>query len=153
MTTLDDYFRSQQVPLQWSPVLRALSEELAANADTQALHQLFFNIGCRFANSIQSHFDGIQTLTELAQALDELWIRTSWGTASLTEAKGAIEIEHCYAPLAEAFGDDTLPWSVGILEGFYQTVFRAFGASEKLVAQYAPEQSNALQIHLRLAQP
>jgi phenylalanyl-tRNA synthetase beta subunit len=151
MTTIDDYFRTQQVPLQWSPVLHSLAQELAENADTQALHQLFFNVGSRFANNMQHQFEGIQTLSALTAALNDLWNRTNWGFVNLNEAKGAIEIVHRYAPLAEAFGDEMLVWSIGILEGFYQTVFRSFGASEKMLARFVPEQSDALNIHLRLA--
>jgi hypothetical protein len=151
MTTIDDYFRSQQVPLQWSPVLHSLAEELAENADTQALHHLFFNVGSRFASSMQYQFEGIQTLSGLADALNDLWNRTSWGFVALEETKGAIDIVHRYAPLAEAFGDEMLVWSIGLLEGFYQTVFRSFGASEKMLTRFIPEQSDALNIHLRLA--
>jgi hypothetical protein len=151
MTTIDDYFRSQQVPLQWSPVLHSLAQELAANADTEALHHLFFNVGSRFASNMQYQFEGIQTLTALTEALNDLWNRTSWGFVALTETKGAIDIVHRYAPLAEAFGDEMLVWSIGLLEGFYQTVFRSFGASEKMLARFVPEQSDALNIHLRLA--
>jgi Cellulose synthase subunit D len=151
MNTLTDYFRSQQIPLQWSPFLRALAQELIANADKHALHQLFTNVGSRFATTVLPQFSGISTLKELNDALNGLWAPMSWGYVKLTEASTAIEIEHRYAPLAEAFGDEMLEWSVGVMEGFYQSVFRSFGASEKMTASYVPEKSDAMQIHLRLA--
>jgi hypothetical protein len=151
MNTLTDYFRSQQIPLQWSPLLRALGQELVVNADKQALHQLFFNVGSRFATTVLPQFSGITTLKELNEALNSVWTPMSWGYVELTEATTAIEIEHRYAPLAEAFGDEMLDWSIGVMEGFYQAVFRSFGASEKMTAKYVSEKSDALQIHLRLA--
>jgi hypothetical protein len=151
MHDLDNYFRSQQIPLQWSPILRAMAEELVANADTQALHQLFFNMGSRLATSVHSQFADRKTLIELTESLNSLWASMSWGCVALKESPTAIEIEHRYAPLAEAFGDEMLSWSIGLLEGFYQTVFRSFGASDKMAAKYVPEQSEALQLHLRLA--
>jgi Cellulose synthase subunit D len=151
MNTLDDYFRSQQIPLQWSPLLRTLGQELSANADAQALRQLFFNTGSRLAITMQPQFQGITTLSELTEAFNDLWARMSWGCVALQETTNAIQIEHRFAPLAEAFGDDMLEWSVGVLEGFYQAVFHSFGASEKMVARYIPDQSDALNLQLRLA--
>jgi hypothetical protein len=151
MYTLDDYFRSQQVPLQWSPVLLAMAQELSAHADEDSLHQLFVRIGARFAKSVESQFEGISTLAELTHALNDLWNRTQWGWVALKEARDGIEIEHKYAPLSEAFGAQTLTWTVGLLEGFYQTVFHLFGASEKMLVSYLGQQEDGFCIHLKLA--
>jgi hypothetical protein len=153
MYTLDDYFRSQQIPLQWSPVLRALATELVigSEADIDALRQLFLKIGTRFARDVETHFEGVETLPELAHALNDFWSKTSWGWVVLTESSEGIEIEHRYAPLAEAFGDEMLEWTVGILEGFYQTVFRSFGASEKMNARLVTQQEEGLYVHIRLS--
>jgi hypothetical protein len=151
--SLDDYFRSQQVSLQWSPVLRAFAVELRTQADVEieALHQLFIKIGMRFGKDMESQFQGVETLSELANAFNDLWNRTNWGWVALTEASGSIEIEHHYAPIAEAFGGEMLDWSVGLLEGFYQAVFRSFGVSEKMTAKLVTQQNDGLYVHLRLA--
>ncbi len=130
--TIENYFRSQQVSLQWLPVLRALASELTANADAAALRQLFAKVGERFAKDVQERFEAVQTLAELEEALNEFWTQLNWGWVSLTEAKGAIEIEHQAAPLAEAFGDDHLRWTVGLLEGYYQSIFMVLGAGEAM---------------------
>jgi hypothetical protein len=153
MYSLDDYFRSQQVSLQWSPVLRAFAVELAAQggADIEVLHQLFIRIGMRFAGDMESQLQGVQTLPELTEALNDLWNRTNWGWVELTEASGCIEIEHRYAPIAEAFGVEMLAWSIGILEGFYQAVFRSFGLSEKMTAKMVSQENDGFYVHLRLA--
>jgi len=128
----ENYFRSQQVSLQWLPVLRALALELSANADAAALRQLFSKVGERFAKDVQERFESVQTLAELEESLNEFWTQLNWGWVSLTEAKGAIEIDHQAAPLAEAFGDDQLVWTVGLLEGFYQSIFVVLGAGDTM---------------------
>lgn len=152
MNTLDSYFRSQQVSLQWSPVLRALALELSAQADLDALRQLFIKTGMRYAQSMEPRFQGIKTLAELTDSLNDLWSQTNWGCVAFREASNHIEIEHRFAPLSEAFGDEMLNWSVGILEGFYQAVFVAFGADERMATQCVAQQDDGLcvQIHLTL---
>lgn len=151
--SLDDYFRSQQVSLQWSPVLRAFAAELGnqGDVDTAVLHQLFVNIGVRFAKDMGTQFQGVETLGELTEALNDFWNRTNWGWVEFTEGNGCIEIQHRYAPIAEAFGSETLGWSVGILEGFYQAVFHSFGLSEKMIARLITQQDDGSLVHLRLA--
>ena len=67
----------------------------------------------------------------------------------MNEVKGSIDIAHHASPLAEAFGDEALEWSVGLLEGFYQTVFSVLGASEKMVVRSIGEISDGMDIRLR----
>jgi hypothetical protein len=129
---LKNYFRAQQVSLQWLPVLRALAAELAENASPQGLRQLFFKVGERFAVDVEARFEDAQTLVELEDELNEFWAQLNWGWVNFTEANGMIDIAHQAAPLEEAFGEGTTVWSVGLLEGFYQTVFRVLGAGESM---------------------
>ncbi len=150
---LQDYFRGQQVSLQWLPVLRALAFEMSASAETKELRQLFFRIGEHFANDTEERFQDVQTLTQLEDALNEFWSQINWGWVELREAKGCIEITHHAAPLAEAFGDEALNWSIGLLEGFYQSVFKVLGASEAMVVQGIGESSNGMDIRLSFGLP
>ncbi len=151
--TLEDYFRGQQVSLQWLPILRALAYEMSANAETQELRSLFFKIGEHFANDAEDRFQGVQTLVQLEEHLNEFWSQINWGWVDLKEVKSYIEISHQAAPLAEAFGNDALEWSVGLLEGFYQSVFKVLGASETMVVQGIGESSNGMDIRLRFGRP
>jgi hypothetical protein len=127
-----NYFRSQQVSLQWLPILRALAMELSANADAAGLRQLFFKVGERFAKDVEERFQDVQTLAEWEEYLNEFWAQLNWGWVQFSEVNGAIDIEHQAAPLAESFGDESLVWSVGLLEGFYQTVFVVLGAGDTM---------------------
>ena len=130
--SLEQYFRDQQVSLQWLPVLRALAQELSERADVADLRQLFFQVGERFALDVQGRFDNIETLSALEQALNELWQQMNWGFVSLQEGKASVDIFHSCAPLAQAFGDEAMAWSIGLLEGFYQHVFKVLGAGDAM---------------------
>ncbi|MFZ4478514.1 MAG: cellulose biosynthesis protein BcsD [Rhodoferax sp.] len=146
---LRNYFRGQQVSLQWLPVLRALALEMSAHADTKDLRHLFFKIGGHFAADTVERFDGVQTLAELEESLNAFWSQINWGWAEFKEVKGHIDITHNASPLAEAFGDEAMSWSVGLLEGFYQSVFKVLGASDTMIVQGVGESSGGMDIRLR----
>lgn len=131
-SNLEQYFRTQQVAQQWLPILRSLAVELAERADVADLRQLFTQVGARFAIDVEQRFVGVQTLAALEQGLNEFWQGMNWGWVSLQEAKANVDIFHYAAPLAEAFGDEQLEWSVGLLEGFYQHVFKTLGAGDAM---------------------
>ncbi len=150
-TSLNAYFRSQQVSLQWSPILFSLAHELEGIAQAADLRLLFKKVGAGFAASVSEQFVDIETLPELNDALNDLWARTQWGWVQLQEAPDCIEIAHQFAPLQEAFGDKAMQWSIGLLEGFYQTVFQQFSASNRLQALCVGLQDDGQQIQLRLA--
>lgn len=146
---LQDYFRGQQVSLQWLPILRAMALEMSAHAEADELRHLFFNIGERFAKDTEDRFHGVQTLTQLEESLNDFWGRINWGWVDLREETGAIDITHHAAPLAEAFSDEALNWSTGLLEGFYQTVFNVLGASDTMVVRNVGESSGGVGVRLR----
>ncbi len=121
---LQNYFRGQQVALQWLPVLRAMASELSAQIDAKALRQLFFKIGERFAKDTDDLFHGAQSLVQLEERLNDFWLRINWGWVDLNEAKGFIEITHWAAPLAEAL---VTMHRTGAL-GYSKASIRAFSA-------------------------
>ena len=137
------------MPLQWLPVLRAMALEMSARMQAPELQQLFFKIGERFAKDTEEHFQDVETLAQLEESLNCFWARINWGWVTLREAKGFIEITHSAAPLAEAFGDDALGWSLGLLQGFYQRAFNVLGASDTMVVRSVGEPSGGIDIHLR----
>lgn len=153
MQTLDDYFRSQQVPLQWSPFLRALSQELSitANGDSDALRSLFRAVGYRFAGDLSGHFKEAETLQELTNVFNEVWCQSNWGLVDLAQHNDHISIEHRFSPLAEAFGLENLAWSIGLLEGFYQAGFKQAGAGEDLTVRFSGTENDGLRLVFRLA--
>lgn len=146
---LHNYFRRQQVSLQWLPVLRAMASEMSANTNAKDLRRLFFKIGERFANDTGDLFHGVQSLAQLEESLNDFWSQINWGWVELTEVKGYIDIAHQAAPLVEAFGDESFEWSIGLLEGFYQSVFSVLGASESMVVRGVGESSGGMDVLLR----
>ncbi len=146
---LQSYFREQQVSLQWFPVLRAMASEMSAQMPADELLELFSKIGERFAVDTEEHFQDAETLAQLEESLNYFWARINWGWVTFREAKGCIEITHSAAPLAEAFGDEALVWSVGLLQGFYQRAFSALGASATMAVRTVGESTDGMDIHLR----
>ena len=146
---LQSYFRGQQVSLQWLPVLRAIALEMSANADSKSLHHLFSNIGTRFATDAEDCFSDVKTLTQLKDNLNAFWSQINWGWVELTEVKGGIDITHQAAPLAEAFGDDALEWSSGLLEGFYHHVFKLLDTSNTMTVRSMAVAPDGMDIRLR----
>lgn len=142
-----NYFREQQVSLQWLPFLRAMSAELEAQEEIDLLRQLFVRIGQRLATESASYYEGLATLPELERGLNDFWSRMQWGWVRLLEARSQIEIVHHAAPLAEAFGDESLRWSAGVLEGYYQTVFGQLGAGAELRIRLVGISDDGLTLH------
>lgn len=147
---LEQYFRAQQVDLQWLPVLRALSGELERHASADDLRALFSNTGKAFADEIAPRCEGIGTLGELQEVLNDFWMQLNWGWVEIAESGHVVVISHQAAPLAEAFGDEALAWSVGLLEGFYDAVFKFLGASADMHVSAVPEASSAMSLRLEL---
>jgi hypothetical protein len=104
------------------------------------------------AHSIEAQFVSIETLDDLTARINSHWDRMHWGWVSLNELDDAIGIDHHACPLAEAFGDASLPWSVGLLEGFYQTVFEALGAGDTMKVKALEGNMSDILIQLRFGQ-
>lgn len=125
---LDAYFRAQQVSPQWLPVLAALAEVLAESASERELHTVFRETGLRMAARVTDELPEVDTLAELEDVLNDDWLVRRWGWVEFEERSNCVEICHHAAPLAVAFGESALSWSCGLLEGFYEGVFRTLGA-------------------------
>lgn len=144
-----DYLRAQQVAPQWLGFLRALAMELAAQADESALRNLFHSIGAKLAADAQAVIPEVNSLAELQQALNTYWEGIQWGWVEMTELQGFVEVTHYLAPLEQAFSESALTWSVGLLEGFYQTVFQALGADASLQLRHTPTSDDGWSLHFR----
>ncbi len=150
--TLPAYFRQHQVSPQWLTVLRAMAQVLQAGQNETGPKALFFKIGEHLAHDIEARFVSIETLDDLEARINAHWSDLNWGWVCLKELDDAIGIEHHACPLAEAFGDAALPWTVGLLEGYYQTIFKVLGAGESMKVQVVEGVATATLIHLRFGQ-
>lgn len=150
---LRDYFRAQQVPLQWALILRALADTLreSAGSDVDSLRELLRVTGRRFAAEMTDSLEGAQTLEQLIEGLNCLWSEINWGLVELDEQPGHITIEHRFAPLVEAFGPENLTWSIGLLEGFYEAAFASVGASQAFKVRFAGEEDDGMRLILNFS--
>ncbi len=146
----EQYFRSQQISMQWMPVLRSLALELERHASVEDLRSLFFNTGKNLAEELSSHCEDVATLTQLQEVINDFWMQMNWGWVEFSEANSAVEISHHAAPLAEAFGEASLVWSVGLLEGFYESIFKILGASDEMHVTANLDESTAMSVRLDL---
>lgn len=151
--SLQNYFKGQQVSLQWLPVLRSMALEMSEHSDASELRQLFFKIGVRFAKDAEDFFLSAKTLAQLEEGINDFWTRINWGWVNFKESENSILITHQASPLAEAFGDDSLCWSVGLLEGFYQAVFNGLGAGDAMVVQSIDESPIGFDVYLSYGRP
>jgi hypothetical protein len=147
---LQTYLRAQQVSLQWFPFLRAMAQELSETTTAKDLRPLFVKVGKRMANDSKDLFTDIKSLAQLQDNLNDFWERINWGWVELRETNGAIEMAHQAAPLAEAFGNESMAWSTGLLEGFYHSVFAVLGASDTMAVREVGVANDGLTIQLRL---
>lgn len=144
-----DYLQAQQVAPQWLGFLRALAAELTAQADEVALRTLFRSIGAKLAADAQTAMPEVDSLAGLQQALNAYWGGIHWGWVELSEQQGFVEVVHCLAPLEQAFSTGALGWSVGLLEGFYQTMFQALGADASLQLRHVPTSDDGWSLRFR----
>lgn len=149
IVNLESYVRGQQISLQWLPVLRAMAMEMPEHSKPADLKKLFFKIGWRFGKDTQHLFNEAKTLSQLEEVLNDFWSQINWGWVKLNEVEGQIDIAHQAAPLAEAFGDEALGWSVGLLEGFYQSIFSLLGANDAMICRSVDDSCAGINIRLR----
>jgi hypothetical protein len=147
--TLQVYFKQQQVTLQWLAVLRAMAQEMSAQVDAKVLRQLFFKIGYRFAKDTDSILERVETLDQLEEIINNFWAQINWGWVSFNESDDCIEIRHSACPIGQAFGECSINWSIGLIEGFYQAVFEKLGAGENMLVYSIDKLSNEFELHLR----
>ena len=146
---MDTYFRAQQVSPQWASALPALADAMAGLAGERELHALFRSAGVSMGEDAFRLLPDVETIAELEVAVNEYWLARRWGWVAFDERRSSIEIVHHAAPLAEAFGEASLGWSCGLLEGFYEALLHALGAGEELGVVAESSDSGGLVLRFR----
>ena len=146
---MDTYFRAQQVSPQWAAALPALADAMAGLAGERELNALFRSAGLSMGEDAARSLAGVETIADLESAVNEYWLARRWGWVAFEERKSSIGIVHHAAPLAEAFGEASLGWSCGLLEGFYEALLHALGAGEGLRVEAESCDSGGLVLRFR----
>ena len=146
---LEDCFRAQQLSAQWAFALPALAEAMAGSAAERELKALFRQAGRSMGEAAVDAMAEVDTISDLEASLNAFWHVRRWGRVTLGERKGHMEIVHYAAPLAAAFGEASLVWTCGLLEGFYEAVLHALGAGDGLAVVAESSDAEGLVLRFR----
>jgi len=72
------------------------------------------------------------SLAELESRINDYCLQTGWGCTRIDDQSTSLDFVHSCAPLRQAFGDDSLGWSTGVLEGLYAEWIKQSGAGPAL---------------------
>lgn len=137
--------------VQWAPLLQALALELDCQLDLDSIRTLMRQLGSRIAQSMP--LPQLDTLDELAQAMNQHWHTLGWGEVSLHDAGQALQLQHRHAPFTAVFGLAAQAWADAILEGVYAVWLHSAGAPEALVLRHlhdADSASDSATLHFAL---
>lgn len=126
-------------------LLSALTGRLLEGLGEDVLRDWAVAVGQDWAQAERERFAGSGTLEALADSLNSYWAEARWGWARLEETDDGLEVYHHASPLGEAH-----PSLVGVLEGFYETVFKLLGADGDMVVQLVEAANDGFDLHLRL---
>lgn len=132
----------QQKNQQWGFFLHALSQVLAQQLNETDLHSLMYSIGLEAAKEIP--LEGVSTVQELEEALNQFWSQVQWGGVELKEIDNELQMIHSCSPLLAMFGEDAFVWVTGFLEGIYYAVFQRLGAGEELKVSWVAQENKTV---------
>lgn len=146
---LEGCFREQLVSSQWAFVLPALAEAMAGAASERELRALFRNAGTRIGEETVEALPAVETMADLESAINAFLVVRRWGRVALEERRGHLDIVHHAAPLSAAFGEASLVWACGLLEGFYEALLHALGAGDELTVVAESSDEDGLVLRFR----
>ena len=125
------YLQNRPFELPESLIL-SVFEELVNRAEPATLRAWCHLFGKVWADRCAAEFDNAGELDSLNAQLNEFWSKNQWGWTQLREIEQGLEIMHTGAPLTKPELLPYLQWSCGLLEGFYEAVFKQHGADESM---------------------
>ena len=143
-TALAHYVRAEglRIPRR---LLSTLTSRLLEGLGEDGLRAWCQAVGHDWAQAEQERFASSGTLESLADALNSCWADARWGWIELQETDDGLDVMHHGAPIADAH-----PSLVGVLEGFYDTVFKLLGADPAMAVQMVAASDDGFDLHLRL---
>jgi hypothetical protein len=128
-----DYFMSQASQPQWQGFLSALAAELNQQMPPAELRAFFYLVGQRMGEA--EPLSAAQSLGDLEREANTYFGQVGWGWMYVRDMQTSLEFLHSCAPLRRAFGETSLHWASGLLEGLYSAWLRQLGAGAPLVLQ------------------
>lgn len=127
-----------------------IAEGLSTHIEPETLHGWFTGFGQEWARQIEPQLAQVDSLEKLADCINAYWAEQRWGWIELTELPDRARIRHRAYPLSRLFGEKQLPWSVGLLEGFYRQVFQHLGADSEMQLRATHYSEDGFDLHLEL---
>jgi hypothetical protein len=124
------YFQSRSASAQWTGFLRALATELEQHMPVEELRAFFFMVGTRMAENDPPPTGS--NLADLESAANSYFAKLDWGWVKVRDLHSSLEFMHSCAPLRQAFGEQALAWTSGLLEGLYSSWLKKIGAGGEL---------------------
>ncbi len=132
------------------PLSLALATELAQDVDADALLVLARRAGSRWAAQLAPNFGQAQSMADLIDRLNTYWASMRWGWISLEDHRDHLLLHHHLLPIAQLYGSQSLRWTVGLVEGFYEELFRLLGADDSVEVRVASETDDGLEVQFRV---
>lgn len=148
--SLSHHLQIQQIGPQWKTFLHQLANQFNVRADANDLRELMKEVGASMAHDFSKKHKQLDTLRAVQDACNAYWSAMHWGCVDISEQARSIELTHYEAPLALAFGRESLPWSCACLEGFYQVLFLRLGAHPSSRVERVGEEADGWHIKFRL---
>ena len=125
------YFQAQQMQVP-KALYEAVALELTSRFPADTLRMWCRVLGQQWAMQARDAYAQAGDLPTLADALNAYWAQAGWGWVYLEESEHGLEVHHQASPLPQGFGVQNLGWGIGLLEGFYDTVFKQLGAADDM---------------------
>jgi len=132
------------------PLSLMIAAGLSAQIEPETLHDWFTQFGQQWATQLEPQLAQVDSLEKLTDCINVYWSQQKWGWIELDELADRVLIRHRAYPLARLFGEEQLPWSVGLLEGFYLQVFQQLGADSGMQLRATHYSEDGFDLHLEL---
>lgn len=143
-TALAHYVRVEGMRLP-RLLLSAIAGRLEEGLGEAGMRDWCYAAGLDWAQSEQERFATSGTLDALADSLNSYWAKARWGWIELAETEDGLDVVHHASPVGDAH-----PALAGLLEGFYDAVFKLLGADPDMVVREVARSADGFDLHLRL---
>ncbi len=144
------FIRDQPFGLPES-LLLSIFRELEQRAEPGTLRAWCHLFGKVWATDAAEQFAPAQDLVTLNELVNKFWSANRWGWARLHEVEDGLQVIHNGAPLSGDKAVQHLHWSCGLLEGFYEAIFKQLGADDSMKVRIEGATEDHFVLTLRLS--
>lgn len=132
-------------------LLLSVFRELEQRAEPGTLRAWCHLFGKVWAGDAADQFAAAQDLATLNELVNKFWSVNRWGWAQLREVEDGLQVTHSGAPISGDSAARHLHWSCGLLEGFYEAIFKQLGADDSMKVRIEGASDDHFALTLRLS--